>query len=96
MLTPGEVTLHGRFPQLQVAVVPSDAATRRHAGVLLDRVLQTATTGRLLEFLGMCADWKLGGDGAVVEERAALLRDGGDSGAYLGEGSRRLPAQGMP
>jgi hypothetical protein len=85
-LAPGEVTLHGRFPQLQVAVAPSDAATRRHAGALLDRVLQTSTTGKSLEFLGLCADWKLGGDGAVVEERAALLRDGGDGGAYLGGG----------
>ena len=95
-LAPGEVTLHGRFPQLQVAVAPSDAATRRHAGALLDRVLQTSTTGKSLEFLGLCADWKLGGDGAVVEERATLLRDGGDDGAYLGGGSRRPPAQGTP
>ena len=95
-LTPGEVTLHEWFPQLQVAVPTSDAATHRHAGVLLDRVLQTATTGKSLEFLGLCTDWKLGRDGAVVKERAALLRDGRDGGAYLGGGSRRPPAQGTP
>ena len=83
LLAPGEVRLHGQFPQLQVAVAPSDAATHRHAGVLLDRVLQTATTGKSLEFLGLCANWKLGRDGAVVEERAALLRNGGDGEAYL-------------
>jgi len=72
-LKAGEVTLHGRFPQIQVAVTPSNAHTRRHAGMLLDRVLQTATTGKSLEFLGLCADEKLGGDGTVGEERAALL-----------------------
>jgi len=79
-----EVTLHWRFPQMQVAVAPSNAITRRHAGMLLDRVLQTATTGKSLEFLGLCADGKLGGDGTVVEERGALLRDGGDGEVNLG------------
>jgi hypothetical protein len=83
-LKAGEVTLHGRFPQLQVAVTPSNAYTRRHAGMLLDRVLQTATTGKSLEFLGLCADEKLGGDGAVLEEAVALsnLEYGG---AYAGK-----------
>ena len=87
-LKAGEVTLHGRFPQMQVAVAPSDAITRRHAGMLLDRVLQTATTGKSLEFLGLCADGNLGGDGAVVEERAALLRDGGGGGMEAAASAR--------
>ncbi|KAL3806619.1 hypothetical protein ACHAXA_004423 [Cyclostephanos tholiformis] len=82
-LKPGEVTLHGRFPQLQVAVSPSNAYTRRHAGMILDRVLQTATTGKSLEFLGLCADEKLGGDGAVLEE-AAVLTKVGYGGSYPG------------
>lgn len=68
--------MHGRFPQLQVAVAPSNAYTRRHAGILLDRVLQTSTTGKSLEFLGLCADERLGGDGAVLEEAAALSNSG--------------------
>jgi hypothetical protein len=64
----GEVALHGRFPQLQVAVAPADARTRLRAGELLDRVLQTATTGKKLEFLGLGADGRLGGDGAAVSD----------------------------
>ncbi len=35
----GEVVLHGRFPQLQVAVAPANAHMRLRAGALLDRVL---------------------------------------------------------
>eukprot|EP00579_Thalassiosira_antarctica_P031757 CAMPEP_0201998168 /NCGR_PEP_ID=MMETSP0905-20130828/5003_1 /ASSEMBLY_ACC=CAM_ASM_000554 /TAXON_ID=420261 /ORGANISM="Thalassiosira antarctica, Strain CCMP982" /LENGTH=289 /DNA_ID=CAMNT_0048554059 /DNA_START=6 /DNA_END=872 /DNA_ORIENTATION=+ len=62
-LQAGEVTLHGRYPQLQVAVTPSNAHTRNHARVLLDRVLQNSTTGKSLEFLGLSSKEELGGDG---------------------------------
>ena len=71
-LVVGEVSLHGRFPQLQVAVTPSDAYTRQHAKVLLDRVLQNSTTGKSIEFLGLGSKEELGGDGTVVEEEENL------------------------
>lgn len=75
-LKPGEVTLHGRFPQLQVAVAPSNAYTRRHTGMLLDRVLQSETTGKRLDFLGLVAEDNFGGDGTVKGERLAFIRQG--------------------
>ena len=71
-LTPGEVSLHGRFPQLQVAVSPSTAYMRHHAGMLLDRVLQNSTTGKTLEFLGLSGMEELGGDGTVGDESLVL------------------------
>jgi hypothetical protein len=49
----GEVALHGWFPQLQVVVAPGNARTRLRMGALLDRILQTATTGKKLKFLGL-------------------------------------------
>ena len=76
-LKAGEVTLHGRFPQLQVAVTPSNAYTRNHARVLLDRVLQNSTTGKSLEFLGLSSKEELGGDGTVAEENLALQNSTG-------------------
>mmetsp|Transcript_1629 Transcript_1629/g.3491 ORF Transcript_1629/g.3491 Transcript_1629/m.3491 type:complete len:712 (+) Transcript_1629:50-2185(+) len=75
-LKAGEVTLHGRFPQLQVALSPSNAYTRSHARVLLDRVLQNSTTGKSLEFLGLSSSEELGGDGTVGEENMVLKNDG--------------------
>ena len=68
----GEVNLHGRFPQLQVAVSPSNAYTRKRAQVLLDRVLQNSTTGKSCEFLGLSSTMDLGGDGTVGEESMVL------------------------
>jgi hypothetical protein len=68
----GEVVLHGQFPQLQVAVAPADAHMHLHAGALLDRVLQTVTTGKKLEFLGLGGDGRLGSNGA-----ARCQREGG-------------------
>ncbi|KAL7529601.1 hypothetical protein ACHAXR_003048 [Thalassiosira sp. AJA248-18] len=75
-LKAGEVTLHGRYPQLQVAVTPSDAYTRLRAQVLLDRVLQNSTTGKSLEFLGLSSKEELGGDGTVGEESLVLNQSG--------------------
>lgn len=75
-LTAGEVTLHGRFPQLQVAVTPSNAYTRNHCGRLLDRVLQNEVTGKTLDFLGLSANEKWGGDGTVGEEKKVLIQGG--------------------
>lgn len=85
-LKAGEVTLHGRFPQLQVAISPSNAYCRYHVQILLDRVLQNETTSKKLDFLGLSSDRKLGGDGTVVEEdmvwrNRSLL--GGDVGNVL-------------
>ena len=81
------MNLHGRFPDIQVAVSPSDARTRSHALVLLDRVLQNATTGKRLEFLGLGSHEALGGDGSADEETAALRQGGSSRGAhYLGHG----------
>ena len=89
----GEVSLHGRFPQLQAAVTPSDARTRSRARALLDRVLQNSTTGKSLEFLGLSGKEELGGDGTAEEEDAALSFDGsaGRTGAW-----RRRMARGAP
>ncbi|KAK1744265.1 hypothetical protein QTG54_004798 [Skeletonema marinoi] len=67
-LKAGEVTLHGRFPQLQVAVSPSNAGSRSRVKMLLDRVLQNNETGKKLEFLGLSSNEMLGGDGTCEEE----------------------------
>ncbi|KAL7500069.1 hypothetical protein ACHAWT_009940 [Skeletonema menzelii] len=67
-LKAGEVTLHGRFPQLQVAVCPSNAGSRSRVKMLLDRVLQNNETGKKLEFLGLSSNEMLGGDGTCEEE----------------------------
>jgi len=67
-LKAGEVTLHGRFPQLQVAVSPSNAGSRSRVKMLLDRVLQNNETGKKLEFLGLSSNEFLGGDGTCDEE----------------------------
>lgn len=67
-LKAGEVTLHGRFPQLQVAVSPSNAGSRSRVKMLLDRVLQNNETGKKLEFLGLSSNELLGGDGTCEEE----------------------------
>jgi hypothetical protein len=67
-LKAGEVTLHGRFPQLQVAVSPSNAGSRSRVKILLDRVLQNNETGKKLEFLGLSSNELLGGDGSSSEE----------------------------
>ena len=75
-LQAGEVTLHGRFPQLQVAVTPSNAYTREYCGRLLDRVLQNEVTGKTLDFLGLSANEKWGGDGTVGEEKKVLIIGG--------------------
>ena len=83
-LEKGKVTLHGRFPDLQVAVTPSDASTRMHARVVLDRVLQNETTGKRIEFLGLSAREKFGGDGTVAEEEMVL--DGDSAVANGGSG----------
>eukprot|EP00580_Thalassiosira_gravida_P015285 CAMPEP_0201663594 /NCGR_PEP_ID=MMETSP0494-20130426/5333_1 /ASSEMBLY_ACC=CAM_ASM_000839 /TAXON_ID=420259 /ORGANISM="Thalassiosira gravida, Strain GMp14c1" /LENGTH=717 /DNA_ID=CAMNT_0048142213 /DNA_START=151 /DNA_END=2304 /DNA_ORIENTATION=- len=83
-LVVGEVSLHGRYPQLQVAVTPSNSYTRRHAQVLLDRVLQNATTGKSLEFLGLSSTEELGGDGTVGEESLVFQNQLGNGG--LGHG----------
>ena len=81
----GEVNLHGRFPQLQVAVTPSTPYMRHRAGVLLDRVLQNSTTGKSLEFLGLSSNEELGGDGTVGEE-SLILQHQNNSGGLLGYG----------
>ena len=83
-LTPGEVSLHGRFPQLQVAVSPSTAYMRHHAGILLDRVLQNSTTGKTLEFLGLSGMEELGGDGTVGDESLVLKQQNNLGGGYYG------------
>ena len=67
-LKAGEVNLHGRFPQIQVAVSPSNAGSRSRAKMLLDRVLQNNETGKKLEFLGLSSNETLGGDGTCEEE----------------------------
>ncbi len=84
-------------PQLHVAVAPADSRTRLRAGAFLDRILQTATTGKNLKFLELDADGRLGGDGAAVGERVVMLW-AGDGGANHpgGGGLRRPTAQGMP
>lgn len=80
-LQAGEVTLHGRFPQLQVAISPSNAYCRHHVQRLLDRVLQNETTGKKLEFLGLSSNRNLGGDGTVGEEAWAWQNSSvGDAG----------------
>ena len=71
-LKAGEVTLHGRFPQLQVAVSPSNAGSRSRVKMLLDRVLQNNETGKQLEFLGLSSNEMLGGDGTCEEELQVL------------------------
>ena len=68
----GEVTLHGRFPQIQVAVTPSNAGSRSRVKMLLDRVLQNNETGKRLEFLGLSSNEVLGGDGTSEEELQIL------------------------
>lgn len=83
-LTPGEVTLHGRFPQLQVAVTPSNAYMRQHTSLLLDRVLQNSTTGKSLEFLGLSSNEELGGDGTVREEGMLLQQHNNSGGMSYG------------
>ena len=86
-LTAGEVTLHGRFPQLQVAISPSNAYCRHHVQILLDRVLQNETTGKKLEFLGLSSDRNLGGDGTVGEEdmvwQNSVVLQGGGAGKVI-------------
>ena len=67
-LQAGEVTLHGRFPQLQVALSPSNASMRNQATRLLDRLLQNQATGKKLEFLGLSSKEELGGDGTCKDE----------------------------
>ncbi|KAL7463530.1 hypothetical protein ACHAXS_003889 [Conticribra weissflogii] len=67
-LQAGEVTLHGRYPQIQAAISPSNAAMRRRAKVLLDRLLQNDETGKRLEFLGLSSKEELGGDGTCADE----------------------------
>lgn len=71
----GEVTLHGRFPQLQVAVSPSDAKTRTVAKRVLDRLLQNEATGKELEFLGLSGPESVGGDGTWGEEERVIMAD---------------------
>ncbi|KAL9184640.1 hypothetical protein ACHAXT_012610 [Thalassiosira profunda] len=88
-LKAGEVSLHGRFPQLQVAVSPSNAHTRHRARVLLDRVLQNAATGKKLEFLGLSSAEELGGDGTVGEESVALQNESGGHGTIETASSAR-------
>jgi hypothetical protein len=68
----GEVTLHGRFPQIQVAVSPSDAKTRTVAKRALDRLLQNEATGKELEFLGLSGPESVGGDGTWGEEERVI------------------------
>ena len=92
-LRPGEVTLHGRFPQLQVAVTPSNAYTRNLCGRLLDRVLQNEVTGKTLDFLGLSANEKWGGDGTVGEEKRVLMQGGTNNyhyGSSSSSSSRRI------
>ena len=72
-LKAGEVTLHGRFPQIQVAVSPSDARTRGVAKRALDRLLQNKDTGKELEFLGLSGAESVGGDGTWGEEERVLV-----------------------
>lgn len=81
-LKAGEVSLHGRFPQLQVAVSPNDAYTRSRAKVLLDRVLQNSATGKSLEFLGLSGGEGVGGDGTVAEEDLVLQSGNGGGLSY--------------
>lgn len=69
----GEVTLHGRFPQIQVAVSPSDAKTRSVAKRILDRLLQNEDTGKKLEFLGLSGPESVGGDGTWDEEERVIM-----------------------
>ena len=69
----GEVNLHGRFPQLQVAVSPSDARTRAVAKRVLDRLLQNHDTGKTLEFLGLSGPESVGGDGTWGEEEKVIM-----------------------
>lgn len=69
----GEVTLHGRFPQIQVAVSPSDAKTRTVAKRVLDRLLQNEATGKELEFLGLSGPESVGGDGTWGEEERVIM-----------------------
>lgn len=69
----GEVTLHGRFPQIQVAVSPSDAKTRTVAKRILDRLLQNEDTGKQLEFLGLSGPESVGGDGTWGEEERVIM-----------------------
>ena len=75
-LEAGKVTLHGRFPQLQVAVSPSNAVVRGHTKVLLDRLLQNETTGKTLEFLGLGSKEDLGGDGTCMDEFQLMGQQG--------------------
>lgn len=79
-LKAGEVTLHGRFPQIQAAVCPSDAKTRNVAKRLLDRLLQHEATGKELEFLGLSGQESVGGDGTWAEEERVLLSNDGSNG----------------
>lgn len=58
----GEVTLYGRYPQIVGAICPSTPSVRSHAKLLLDRLLQSQTTGKTLEFIGLSSN--LGGDGS--------------------------------
>ncbi|KAL7530473.1 hypothetical protein ACHAWF_003390 [Thalassiosira exigua] len=81
-LKAGEVNLHGRFPQLQVAVCPSDAKTRTRAKVVLDRVLQNEATGKSLEFLGLAGGAEVGGDGTAGEESMVLGEAESGAGGY--------------
>ena len=73
----GEVTLHGRFPQIQVALCPNDGSTRVVAKRVLDRLLQTSVTGKEMEFLGLSGGFDVGGDGTWGEEARILLADDG-------------------
>jgi hypothetical protein len=79
-LKAGEVTLHGRFPQIQAAVCPSDAKTRNVAKRVLDRLLQDEAMGKELEFLGLSGQECVGGDGTWAEEERVLLSSDGSNG----------------
>lgn len=79
-LTVGEVTLHGRFPQIQVAVSPSNAKTRTVAKRVLDRLLQNEETGKKMEFLGLSGPESVGGDGTWEEEERVIMAGEWNSG----------------
>lgn len=83
---PGTVTMYGRYPQLLCALAPADPATRVHATVLLERILQSRDTGKRIHFLGLSADPVFGGDGSGS---AAMAGEAGYGfGAGYGGGGR--------
>lgn len=87
-LQPGEVSLHGRFPQLQVAVSPSNAYVRSHAKRLLDRLLQNETTGKKLEFLGLSGKEEVGGDGTCGDEEGLTMIESSTSYGFANHNTR--------